>query len=72
MSGFKILLRIYFLSLKLTFSAKFYFGLVSDSTLGDTPEDDATSQLEEENVKVLFLFYLNKFSDLYILFSFAW
>lgn len=31
-----------------------YFGLVSDSALRDTPEDDATSQLEEENVKVLF------------------
>lgn len=28
----------------------FYFGLFSDSTLGDTPEDDATSQLKEENV----------------------
>lgn len=51
----------------------FYFRLISDSTLGDTPEDDATSQLEEENViKVLFLFYLNKFSELYIPFSFAW
>lgn len=71
-----MLLRIYFLSLKFTFSAilyyGFYFGLVSDSTLGDTPEDVATSHLEEENViKVLFLFYLNKFSELYIVFSFA-
>lgn len=59
---------IYFLSLKWTFSAMLYyglyFGLVSDSALRDTPEDDATSQLEEENVKVLFLFYLNKFSEL--------
>lgn len=43
----------------------FYFCLVSDSALGDTHEDDGTSQHEEENVvKVRFLFYLNKFSEL--------
>lgn len=43
-----------------------WFGLVSDSMLADTPEDDARFQLEEENVlKVIsfFFFSLNKCSE---------
>lgn len=43
-----------------------WFGLVSGSTLADTPEDDARFQLEEENVlKVIKKkYFLNKCSEM--------
>lgn len=37
------------------------FGLVSESTLADTPEDDARFQLEEENVLTVIFFFFSFF-----------